>query len=42
VRLAPVALYNTFEEVERTVTALAEIVEGRKYEAFSTKRDAVS
>jgi kynureninase len=42
VRLAPVALYNTFEEVERTVTALAEIVEGREYEAFSTKRDAVS
>lgn len=42
VRLAPVALYNTFEEVERTVTALAEIVEAREYEAFSTKRDAVS
>ena len=42
VRLAPVALYTTFEEVERTVAALEEIVRNRKYEAFSAARAAVS
>jgi kynureninase len=42
IRLAPVALYNTFEDVERTVAALETIVKGREYEAFSAEREAVS
>ena len=42
VRLAPVALYTTFEEVERTVAALEQIVQNREYEAFSAARAAVS
>ena len=42
VRLAPVALYTTFEEVERTVAALEEIVRNREYEAFPAARAAVS
>ena len=42
IRLAPVALYNTFEDVERTVSALETIVKGREYEAFSSERSAVS
>lgn len=42
IRLAPVALYSTFAEVEHTVSALEEIVRNREYEAFSSERAAVS
>jgi len=42
IRIAPVALYNTFEEVRLVLEALGEIVEGREYERFPRVRDAVS
>ncbi len=42
IRLAPVALYSTFAEVEHTVSALEDIVRKREYEAFSSERAAVS
>lgn len=42
IRLAPVALYNTFGEVLLVAEALKEIIDGREYEAFSPVRDAVS
>jgi len=41
-RLAPVALYNTFEEVYQTIEALGEIMENREYEKFSVERKAIS
>jgi kynureninase len=42
IRLAPVALYNTFADVAETALALKEIIDNREYEAFSPERDAVS
>ena len=42
IRLAPVALYNTFEDVERTVATLEDIVRRRAYETFPAERDVVS
>lgn len=42
IRLAPVALYNSFGEVLQVAEALKEIIDGREYEAFSPLRDAVS
>ena len=42
IRLAPVALYNSFDEVERTVTALERIVKKGEHETFPAERDAVS
>ncbi|HHN48590.1 MAG TPA: kynureninase [Bacteroidales bacterium] len=42
IRFAPVALYNTFEEVFCLVEALAEIMESREYEEFTSQRKAIS
>jgi len=42
IRLAPVALYNSYHEVWRTVQALREIVDRREYLEHSTKRQPVS
>lgn len=42
IRLAPVALYNTFEEVWQTVRILREIVENKEYEKFAQERGVVA
>jgi kynureninase len=42
IRLAPVALYNSFEEVWRTAEALRQIVETREYERFPAEREVVA
>lgn len=42
IRLAPIALYTTYEEIWRTVEALRQIVENREYEAFATERNVVA
>ncbi len=42
IRIAPVALYNTFEEVWRVVEILAEIAKNKEYEAFAAERSMVS
>ncbi len=42
IRFAPVALYNTFEEVFYLVEALAEIMENHEYENFTGQRKAIS
>jgi kynureninase len=41
-RLAPVALYNTFEELWRTAEALREIVEAREYDRYPAEREVVA
>lgn len=42
IRVAPVALYNTYEEVWALVRNLREIVETREYERFPATRKAIS
>lgn len=42
IRIAPTALYNTFEDVWRVVEILKQIATGREYEQFSQKRELVS
>lgn len=42
IRLAPVALYNTFEEVFRVVETLAEIIRSKAYLSFPNERKAIS
>jgi kynureninase len=42
IRVAPVALYNTFTELWTLVRHLKEIVETREYERFSSERKAIS
>ncbi|WP_340084767.1 kynureninase [Siminovitchia sp. FSL H7-0308] len=42
IRLAPVALYNTYEEVWRTVQALKKIMAEEQYKQFENKRDVVA
>jgi kynureninase len=42
VRVAPVALYNTYTELAALVEHLREIVEGREYERFPAARPAIS
>ncbi len=42
IRLAPVALYNTFEEVWNVVETLKEIMDTKEYEKYSKQRKAVS
>jgi kynureninase len=41
IRLAPVALYNTYREIWRVVRHLKEIVDSREYRKYSSKRKAV-
>ena len=42
IRLAPVALYNTFEDVWKTVQILKEIMVEEKYKQFENKRGVVA
>lgn len=42
IRLAPVALYNTYAELWHTVQALKEIVAFQEYERFPVERDTVA
>ena len=42
IRIAPIALYNTFEEVWILVQHLKEITENKEYEQFSKQRKAIS
>ena len=42
IRIAPVALYNSFEDVWHVAQALREIIDQKEYEAFPRERGAVS
>ncbi|WP_391117632.1 kynureninase [Psychrobacillus sp. L3] len=42
IRLAPVALYNTFEDVWNTVQILKEIMKEETYKRFENKRDVIA
>ncbi|WP_039044283.1 kynureninase [Sporosarcina sp. ZBG7A] len=42
IRLAPVALYNTFEEVLETVNILKRIMDEEQYKQFENKREVVA
>ena len=42
IRLAPVALYNTFEEVRQTVQILKRIMDEEQYKQFENKREVVA
>ncbi|MBE0713137.1 MAG: kynureninase, partial [Candidatus Aminicenantes bacterium] len=42
IRVAPVALYNTYTELSTLVGHLHEIVESREYERFPAERKAIS
>lgn len=42
IRVAPVALYNSFEEVWAVASALKEIIDTGEFEKFPTERSAVS
>ncbi|MBO1911920.1 hypothetical protein J4G37_44910, partial [Microvirga sp. 3-52] len=42
VRLAPVALYNSFEDVWHTVQKLKNIMDEKRYEKFENKRGVVA
>lgn len=42
IRLAPVALYNTFEEVWEVVQILKKIMDEEQYKQFENKRDVVA
>ena len=42
IRIAPVALYNSFEEVWKVATILKEIMDTKDYEKFGNQRKAIS
>ena len=42
IRLAPVALYNTFEEVWKTVNILKEIMEKKEYSQYDNEREVIA
>lgn len=42
IRLAPVALYNTFEEVWITVNILKEIMEKKEYSQYDNEREVIA
>ncbi len=42
IRIAPVALYNSFEEVYHLAVSLGEIMQGREYQKFEKQRRAIS
>ncbi|MBA7646874.1 Kynureninase [subsurface metagenome] len=42
IRFAPIALYNTFHEVWKTVHTLKQVIDNREYEAFSDQRTAIT
>ncbi|HEY4815475.1 MAG TPA: hypothetical protein VIH58_12390, partial [Chthoniobacterales bacterium] len=41
-RFAPVALYNSVEEIDQAVAALREIVDQREYEEISDTKELVT
>jgi len=42
IRLAPVALYNTFEDVWKTIQILKDIMDNELYKKYENKRDVVA
>ncbi|MGM0573591.1 MAG: kynureninase, partial [Bacteroidota bacterium] len=42
IRIAPVALYNTFEEVWQVANTLTEIIDQQTYLRFDNQRKAIS
>lgn len=42
IRIAPIALYNTYHEIWQVVQHLKEIIEKKEYERFSKERKAIS
>jgi len=42
IRLAPVALYNSFEDVWRTVQILKKIMKEESYKKFENKREVIA
>ena len=42
IRIAPIALYNTYHEIWQVVQHIKEIIEKREYERYSKQRKAVS
>lgn len=42
IRIAPIALYNTFEEVWRVANALRNIIDEKEFEGFERTRKAIS
>ena len=42
VRIAPVALYNTFEDVYHTMRILKDIMDTKEYKDFDNKRGVVA
>jgi len=42
IRIAPVALYNSFHEVWKVVDLLKQIIDEKEFEHFSTERNAIS
>jgi kynureninase len=42
IRLAPVALYNTFEEVWQTIQILKDIMKNEQYKKYENKREVVA
>jgi kynureninase len=41
IRIAPIALYNTYEEVWLVVQQIREIIDGKEYERFSEERGLI-
>ncbi|MFY7868248.1 MAG: kynureninase, partial [Exiguobacterium sp.] len=42
IRLAPVALYNTFTDVYDVIVTLKKIMDDKEYEAFENVREVVA
>ncbi|MGZ9816269.1 hypothetical protein ACXM0N_10125 [Peribacillus simplex] len=42
IRLAPVALYTSFQKVYETVQVLKKIMDGRLYENYQNKRGIIA
>lgn len=42
IRLAPIALYNSYEEIWKVVQHLKEIIDEKEYENFSEEKDAIT
>jgi len=42
IRIAPIALYNTYYEIWQTVQALKEIIDNKEFEKFDKERKAIS
>lgn len=42
IRLAPVALYNSFEDVFKAVEILSKIMKNREYEKYENKREVIA